>query len=270
MLVRAVVAPPADVKAHAVGRNVSQRVVERLDAKAGELAIVRDAHVRVNLPGVGEVRVVDLQDVSGLTIASYSTFIASAMAFEVRLVARIVLVAQPVLDRAGGYRRQERLGRLDTGQPRPEVRDVRLHGALPDVGQRPDTDGLAARQISAAGEVLGEFGGVATVDLREHALARSEHPFFDATQPLARIGGEVALGLLAVVDDVEPGGGLLPHHAGHRVAHLHRQRIGVVRRAFVFGGQQDAQGVRPGQAAGVGRQDAFATTFHRGPAGLRL
>ena len=181
-----------------------------------------------------------------------------------------MLVAQPVLDRAGRHRGQERLARLHAGQRRLEVRDVRLHGVLADVAQRARADRLAPGEVAAAGEVLGELGGVAAVDLRQDALAGPHHPLLDPAQPLAGIGGEVPLGLLAVVDDVEPDGHLLPHETGHRIADLRRQRPGVVGRALVLGGQQRAQLVRARQAAGVGRQDAIATTFHRDPAGLRL
>ena len=224
----------------------------------------------VNLPGVREIRVVDLQQKAGLDDGVVLDLHGVRDRREVRLVGRVVLVTQPVLDRAGRHRRQERLGCRDAGQGRLEVGDVRQQGAAADVGERSRADGLAAGEVSTAREVLGELGGVATVDLREHALARPQHPLLDPAQPLARIGGEVALGLLAVVDDVEPGGGLLPHHAGHRVTNLRRQRGGVERRALILGGQYDPQGVRARQAAGMGRQDALATTFHRGPAGLRL
>lgn len=55
-----------------------------------------------------------------------------------------------------------------------------------------------------------------------------------------------------------------------KVAFVTGQRARVIRLALVLGGQRDAQLVGSRQAAGVGGQDALATTFHRGPAGPRL
>src|SRR5207245_10437171 len=78
-----------------------------------------------------------------------------------------------------------------------------------DVGEGPGADGLAARQVPAAGEVLGNLRGVAAIDHREHPLSRLEPPLLDPTQALARVAREVALRLLAVVHDVDARGDLL-------------------------------------------------------------
>src|SRR3989475_6905770 len=57
VLVRAVGAAPAHVEAHALPRNVAQRVIERLDPQRGEPPVVGPAHRRMYLPGVRQVGV---------------------------------------------------------------------------------------------------------------------------------------------------------------------------------------------------------------------
>lgn len=51
-LVRAVKAAPAAVQRHFLARDVAQRVVEHRDAQLGVVAVFRDGHVGVHLPGI--------------------------------------------------------------------------------------------------------------------------------------------------------------------------------------------------------------------------
>ena len=50
---RAMVAAPAGMKAHAVRRNIAQAVIERVDAQLRVLAIFSDVHLRHELPAIG-------------------------------------------------------------------------------------------------------------------------------------------------------------------------------------------------------------------------
>src|SRR5262249_22921675 len=93
--------------------------------------------------------------------------------------------------------RQECLGDRGFGQRGPEVRDVGTDRLVAHVRERTDADGFASGEIAAPGEVLGELGGVAAVDLRQRTLTGSEGALLDAAQPLARVTREVSLGLLA-------------------------------------------------------------------------
>src|SRR5262249_13292587 len=87
---------------------------------------------------------------------------------------------------------------------------------------------------------------------------------FDAAQALARVAGEVALGLLAVVDDVEPDGDLLAHDVRDGAAHARREGGRIVRAVLVARLQHLAQRRRPGEASGVCREDPVGAVFHRG------
>src|SRR5881397_1336106 len=100
VLVRTVVTAPADVKADALGRNVAQRVVERLDAQRRELPVLRDGHRRVDLPGVGKVGVVYLEDEARADDRVVLDLHRLGDGGQIRFVARVVRVAQPMLDGA--------------------------------------------------------------------------------------------------------------------------------------------------------------------------
>ena len=100
VLVRAVAAAPARVEADRLLGNVAQPVVQRLDAQLRVLAIVVDAHLRVHLPAVGQVRVVDLQHEAGVGDELVLLVHDVGDGEQELLVGRVVLVPQPVLDRA--------------------------------------------------------------------------------------------------------------------------------------------------------------------------
>jgi len=263
VLVRTVIAPPADVEADALGRDVSQRVVQRLDAQRGERAVLGHGHPRMDLPGVGQIGIIDLEQEARRDDRVVFWLHGVRDGREIRLVRRVVLVPEPVLDGAGGDGGQERLRDADAGQRRLEVGDVRAHRRVADVGQRPRADGLASGEVAAAREVFGELGGVPAVDHGQRPLARRERSLVDAAEPLARVRGEVALGLLAIVDHVEPDRGLLAHGRRDGAADVRRQGRAVERTALVLRDQQLAQGIGPGEAAGVGREDPLSAVSHR-------
>lgn len=118
-------------------------------------------------------------------------------------------------------------------------------------------------RVAVSGEVLRELLGVPAVDLRENARARGRLSLLDPAQTLARVGREVALRFLAVVDDVQPDGCLPRDDVGDRAADARGKHREIVGAAAVSGDQQLAQIVGPRQAAGVRRQDAVGTALHR-------
>src|SRR5439155_3602518 len=119
---------------------------------------------------------------------------------EIRLVGRIVLVAEPVLDRAGGDGGQE--GLFDGGplERRSQVLDI-----VPDGVGAYIKDGPGAEHRPLAGpdeaaldaEVFRKLLRIATEDqLRGRSLARRELPRLEAADPLADVIGEVGLAQL--------------------------------------------------------------------------
>jgi len=95
--------------------------------------------------------------------------------------------------------------------------------------------------------------------------SRPARPLLDAAEPLARVGGEVALRLLAVVHDVEAHRDLAPDDLADGGAHEGREGGRIVRTAVVLRGEHVAEVVGPRQAAGVRGEDALGAAFHRGP-----
>ncbi len=82
--------------------DVAEGVVEGVDAQLGVLAVGGDVHLGVDLPGICEIGVVDLEDEAG--VDDGLVFLAHGVGDgeNVFLVRLVVLVDQPVLDRAGG------------------------------------------------------------------------------------------------------------------------------------------------------------------------
>ncbi len=109
VLVRAVVAAPADVEPDAVLRDVAQGVVQRVDAHLGVLVVVGSAHLREHLPAVAQVRVVDLEDEAGIDDRLVLLRHGVSDGVHELLVRLVVLVRHPVLDRPRRHRGQERL-----------------------------------------------------------------------------------------------------------------------------------------------------------------
>jgi hypothetical protein len=64
VLVRAMVAAPTHKEAQPVNGQISQTVVKGVDSQLLIFAILRQAHLRIHLSGVGEIRSVDLEDES--------------------------------------------------------------------------------------------------------------------------------------------------------------------------------------------------------------
>src|SRR5262249_37648551 len=80
---------------------------------------------------------------------------------------------------------------------------------------------------------------------------------------LAQIGGEPALALLSVVNDVQPGLDLTANAILDGGADARLELALVVRQAIFLGAHHLDELVGPGDAAGVRRQDAIRAGLHR-------
>jgi hypothetical protein len=60
-LVWSMVAAPADMNANLLFGNAAQRMIQRIDSQHRVFAIVRNAHIGIHLPAVGEIGIIDLQ-----------------------------------------------------------------------------------------------------------------------------------------------------------------------------------------------------------------
>ena len=101
-VVRALVVAPAEMQAHAVGRDVAQRVIQRLHVRRGDLHELRVADVRKReVPAHRQVRTVDLEHDARAVDRVVLLLHHVDEPCEIRLAARIVLVRQEVRDDAG-------------------------------------------------------------------------------------------------------------------------------------------------------------------------
>ena len=97
---------------------------------------------------------------------------------------------------------------------------------------------------------------------RRAAEAQRAVDLLEAREPRPRIGHPVDLAVLAVVDDVDPGIGLPPHHVGDRARAMRASKAAaVVSLAQLLGVEQRHQIGRPRQAAGVGGEDPAVLRF---------
>ena len=110
-MMRTLVVAPAQMHAQLLGRDVGERVVERLDVQRGALAEFVEVEVGVlDVPAHGEVGTVDLQDEAGL--GDGLVFVAHRVGDgeEIGLVVLVVLVAEEQRDHAGRRRAHEAVG----------------------------------------------------------------------------------------------------------------------------------------------------------------
>ena len=157
-----------------------------------------------------------------------------------------MLVAQPVLDRAGRDRGQVRLLDAHAAQRRAQVLDVRPHGLRSDVPDAPRAQHrllAGAAEGHPAGEILRELLGVAAEDQLARELPAG--PGLESADPLADVVGEVGLAELAVVDAVEPGLDLQADDLGHGRGQAAGQRLAVVGLTGGLCGDQRLDVVRP-------------------------
>src|SRR6266545_1938990 len=211
------IAAPAHMEAHRLLRDIPQGVVEGIDAQRGELAILWDAHVTVNLPRIRQVRVVNLEQEAGVGDGLVLLMHGIRDGVEKILIALVILVFHPMLDGPGRHSRQKRLLLLHTLEGSFEVVDVGLDGSLASKPERASADHLPAPQVASAGKIFCELLDVAAIDPRQRAPWFGS-AFFVPAETLAGVVRKVSLAELAVVDAVETNGNLLLHDLGDRAA----------------------------------------------------
>ena len=95
VMVRALVVAPAQMHTRLVGRDVGQRVVERLDVQAGHgPKFVEAQRSELDVPPHREIRAVDLENEPGPGHRLVLVFHRVGDGEEVRLVGRVVVVAK--------------------------------------------------------------------------------------------------------------------------------------------------------------------------------
>src|SRR5262245_31231037 len=185
------IAAPAHVKAHRLLRNIPQGIVEGLDAHPGKLAIFRNAHITLDLPGVRQVRIVNLEREAGVGDSLVLLVHGISDSVEEFLVAAVILVFHPMLDGPWCHGRQKGFATLHTLESGLKIVEIGLDGSLAYERERARTDHLPASQVASTGKVFWELLGVAAIDPRQRIpFART---FFVAAEALACIVRKVRL-----------------------------------------------------------------------------
>ncbi len=227
----------------------ARHLPELLEPERGEL----------DVPPHRQVGAVELQDEAGprhrLVLVPHGVRDGE----QIGLMAAVVVVSEKEGDDAGR-------GRADEHVVRRDVRDGRLQVVHVGLGRTRIADGdgagtgrrLPSRPAGIAEHPLGHLGEVHQVLVLQR-LARAAEP----GQPVLDVGRVARLADLAVVDDRDAGVDLLADDLGHRRPDA-RAQGGAVHRDPLFPGKHSADQVGgPGQAAGVGGQDAVDAPFHR-------
>ncbi len=256
---RALVVAPAQVQAQLLGRNVRERVVERLDVQPRLLAEFLERKVRVlDVPAHAEVGAVDLQDDAGLC----HRFILVAHRLgdreKIGFLARVVVVPEEEPDHSGGGRAHEHFLHVHFRCRRLEIVDVVPRClCVAHADRRIAPRGLAARAPGIAEHALGEVRELGEVLVYESISGAAE-----TREAILHVGGVAGLRHLAVVHDVHARPGLLVHDVLDGRADA-RSECGVIDRHALFLGVHHAYEIlRPRQAPGMGGEKALGAAFH--------
>ena len=123
--------------AHALLRNVRERMVERLDSRCGELSVLRGIGRRIlHIVASHELRIVDLQHESGADNGLVFSLHRVGNREKKSFFAWVVLVDPPGNNRAGRHGRNECLLRCHSGAGGLQVFYVHLNCVLPFVEDR--------------------------------------------------------------------------------------------------------------------------------------
>ena len=259
MGVGALVVAPADVQPQLGGVDVAHGRVQGLHVQAGErlvlgVRLVLEHHVAAE----SQIRRVELQDEpgrgDGLVFGSHRL----GQRVEVRLVVAVVGVGLEQRDDAGGRGVHERVVGAVSADRGGEVGDVAL--TRPHVLHRYGADALrppVGRRPPGARLPLEEGGVVLEVGRRPPGAVALE-----PRDPVLDVGGVGELAHLAVADHVDPRADLPGDHLIHRPGHL--GPVGVhVDGLFPLDGEHAAgHGLRAGQRAHMGGEDAVGAGLH--------
>ncbi len=251
---------PADVDPHRLRRDVGDCVVERLDPERDLAAKLVDRRPH---DGKSQVRAVELEEdartVDRLVLLPH----LRCDRLQVGLVARVVAVRKEHRDHPGRGGAHEEALRLRLAGRRLEVLDVLL-----DCGEVLVRDGAVAcgelegeRILGAGRHLRREVRELREVGPGRHQLGdRALAP--ESAQTVLDVGGVAGLALLTVVEDVDPGIGLLLHDLLHCRAHLAIELGGVDRLAGFLRVNQGEELGRAWQAPRVCREDPIRASLH--------
>src|SRR6266849_4139231 len=261
-VVRPFVVAPAQVHAHAFGRNVRGGAVERFDVQPCFLAEFFQGEARVlDVPPHGEVGAIDLQDDPGLRYRFVLVAHGIGDGEKIRFLAVVVLVPEKKPDHAGRGGAHEHFLGLYLGRGRFQVLDVipRALGVA-HADRRIAPRGLPARAARVAEHALGEVRELDQVLIYESVPGAAE-----AGEAVLDVGGVAGLRHLAVVDDVDARPGLPAHDLLHRGANARAKRLVIDRHALLLGVHHAHEILRPRQAARMGGEKALRAAFHSYP-----
>ena len=125
------------MKANFVGRDISQAVIERVDAQLGVLAILRHGHARHELPAVRQVGVVDLKQEAGVDDGLVLFVHGVGDGEQIGFIVGVIVVLHPMFDGAGRDGGEKCLLVLLSLEARFEITDFLLQPLLADILERP-------------------------------------------------------------------------------------------------------------------------------------
>ena len=190
----------------------------------------------MHLPGVGEVRIVDLQDEAGFDDGL--VFFAHGVrdSEEIFLIGFVKIILHPMFHGARRHGGQKCFFIFLVLKREFEIRDVGIHFLLADVFQRfhaiEDPRVMADGRPAAAVEIFGELQHVASENRRRLEIG-TRRALDESAQSFLRITGEIRFSQFAVVDDVDAALDLFLHDFGDGFAGAPSESTVVERLAFV-------------------------------------
>ena len=256
-MVRPQSAAPANVHPHPFRRQFGYRIVQRRHVHGRHFPKLRQSQMGKNLMAAqGQVGTIQLQQKAGVHNGLILAFHHFGQGVQVFLLAGVVLIGQETGNLTGrGSGHKDFRGR-DGGSSGFQVVNILFHGRPVGPG---NGAGAGRAQLKGRGKGFQQFGQFGKL-----RIAHGQRRAFPvkAGQPVFYIDRIVHPALLAIIDDIQPHGGLPRRHFVDGIAHR-RIQIGPVGQAGLLLLHQQAQHCRgPRQAAGVGSQDSVDTPLH--------
>ena len=258
-MVRPLVIAPAHMHARLLRRHIRQRMIQCLDMLPRSLAELLERQIGVlDMPPHREVGAIDLH--RNACIRDCFVFVAHRLGDreQIRLLVRVILVAEEQRDDPGRSRAEKCSGGLHPAERRFQMCDIGLRRL--GVGDR-DRAGagrcLAARPAGIAKDALRQPRKLREI-LIDKGVARTAKP----AEAVLDIGRIARLRHLAVIDEVDAGMRLFPDDLRNRVADARLERRAVDRHAFLLGEHRADQILGPRQAAGMRRQEPLRPIRH--------
>ena len=262
----------AGMEADFLGRDAAERVIDHFDPLGRPVPAIGDAELRMHHVIGDQARIVDLENKSGVDdcFVLFAQRIGDGLL--VFLVGAIILVGKSCRD----------VGRRDRGHEdifvgqalgcRFEIGDVRLDGLVASVADRPGASINAVASPSASpakrfGDALGPCivlreGEILPAGCAWSHCPRSGRLALEAVEAFDNVAEEARFALLAIGDDIDARFDLFPNNLRNRLAHNPCQFVSVVGLCFLSQTKKRCQGIGPGQAAHVGRENSFRALLH--------